>query len=72
MVLDVEHSFMKNKRTGQNTKISYEDGQDIMYMWVPAGPKEAEKDAASQLKGNRFAILTADDEQVFSRQVRSR
>ena len=72
VVLNGEHSYMKNKRTGQKTKISYEDGQYIMRMWVPAGPKEAEKDVASQLKGNRFAILAADDEQVFSRQVRSR
>ena len=64
---------MKNKRTGQKTKISYEDGQYIMYMWVLSGPKEAQKDAASQLKGNRFAILAADDEQVFfSRKVKSR
>ena len=47
-----------------------------MYMWVPAGPNEAEKEAAKQtadpLKGNRFAILAADEEPVFSRQVRNR
>ena len=72
MVFDGEHGYMKNKRAGQKTKISYEDGQYIMYMWVPSGPKEAQKDVANQLKGNRFAILATDDERVFSRQVRSR
>ncbi len=44
VVLDGQHRYMKNKHTGQKTKISDEDGQYIMYMWVPAGPKEAEKD----------------------------
>ncbi len=72
MVLSGERSYMKNKPTGQRTNISYEDGQYIMYMWVPAGPKEAEKEITSQLTGNRFAILAVDGEQGFSRLVRSR
>ena len=72
VVLDGDNSYMKNKRTGQKTKISYEEGQYIMYVWVPVGPKEAEEQMSTPLKGNRFAILAADDEQVFSRPVKSR
>jgi hypothetical protein len=47
-------------------------------MWVPSGPKEAEKETAKEtanrLKGNRFAILAADEEPSaagFAWQVRS-
>lgn len=70
VVLDGEHSFMKNKVTGQKT-IHYEGGQYILYMWVPCGPKGAEK-ATKLLGENRFAILAADDEQGFIRQVGSK
>ncbi len=70
-VLGGETSYVKNKCTGQRTKISHEDGQYIMCAWVPAGPKDAEKEATGSLKGDRFSILAADEEQVFSREVRS-
>ncbi len=47
-----------------------------MCMWMPAGPKDAEKESAKQtadpLNWNRYAILAAVDEPVFSRQVRNR
>ncbi len=72
MILDGEKSFMQKKRTGQKTKIHYQDGQYVMRMWVPAGPKEAEKEANNPLKGNRYAIFATDDEQVFDRHVKSR
>ena len=71
VVLDGEHSFMKNKVTGQKTKIHYEDGQYILHLWVPCGPKGAEK-STKPLEENRFAILAADEEQGFTRQVRSK
>ena len=71
VVLDGEHSFMKNKTSGQKTKIHYEDGQYILYMWVPCGPKEPEKVAKTSSE-NRFSILAAEDEQGFTRQVRSK
>ena len=45
-------------------------GQYIMYMWVPCGPNEVEK-STKPLGENRFAILAAEDEQGFTRQVRS-
>jgi hypothetical protein len=70
VVLDGKYSYMKNKASGQRTKIHYEDGQYIMYMWVPCGPNEVEK-STKPLGENRFAILAAEDEQGFTRQVRS-
>ena len=76
VVLDGPSSYKQNKRTGQKNKIRYENGQYVVYMWVPSGPKEAEKEAekeaANRLKGNRFAILAADEEPGFTRQVRGR
>ena len=71
VVLDGEHSFMKNKTSGQKTKIHHEDGQYILYMWVPCGPKEPEKVAKTSSE-NRFSILAAEDEEGFTRQVRSK
>ena len=68
MVLDGEHSYMKNKVTGQTTKIHYEDGQYVLYLWLPSGPKGEEK-TAQPLGENRFATLAADEEQGFT-QVR--
>ncbi len=61
-VLGGECSHIKNKRAGQKTKISYEDGQCIMHLRVPAGPKKAEKEVATQL----------NEKQGFSRQAKSR
>ena len=69
VVLDGEHSYVKNKVSGQKTKIHYEGGQCIVYMWVPRGQQAPEK-AAKPLTENSFSILAAEDEQVFRRQVR--
>ena len=69
VVLDGEHSYMKNKASGQKTKIHYEDGQYIMYMWVPCGRQEPVK-PEKYLSENRFSILAAEDETGFTRQVR--
>jgi len=71
VVLDGEHSYMKNKASGQKTKIHYEDGQYIMYMWVPCGRQEPVK-PDKRLSENRFSILAAEDEAGFTRQVRSK
>ncbi len=47
----------------------YEDGQHIMYMWVPVKESEVREKPRNILKGNRFAVLVAEGEQVFNRQV---
>ena len=68
VVMDGERSYMQNKKTGRKTRIHYENGQYVLYMWVPIKTNEAEETRGKVLAGNRFAILAADDEQDFIRQ----
>jgi hypothetical protein len=69
VVLDGEKSYMQHKESGKKTRIEYEDGQYVMYLWVPARREEVTKETEKVLKGNRFAILATESEQVFSRRV---
>ena len=43
VVLDGGRSYMQNKGSGQKTKIHYEDGQCVMYLWLPSKREEAQK-----------------------------
>ena len=69
VVLDGAKSYMQHKESGQKTRINYEEGQYVMYLWLPAKEEEVQKETEKVLKGNRFAILAAESEQVFSRRV---
>ncbi len=69
VALDGLKSYVQNWENGQKTKINYEKGQYVVYLWLPSNGEEAQKDAEKVLGGNRFAILAAQSEQVFSRQV---
>ena len=71
IVLDGEKSYMQNKETSKKTRINYEQGQYVMYVWVPSKEKEAEEQTEKVLKGNRFAILATESEvhQDFNRRV---
>ena len=69
VVLDGAKSYMQNKENGQKTRINYEEGQCVMYLWLPSNEEEAQEETEKVLKGNRFAILAAESEQVFSRRV---
>ena len=69
VVLDGGRSYMQNKETGQRTRIKYEDGQYVMYLWLPSSEREANVETEKVLKGNRFAILAAENEEVFTRRV---
>jgi hypothetical protein len=69
VVLDGKKSYMQHKKSGEKTRIEYEDGQYVMYLWVPARREEVTKETEKVLKGNRFAILAAGSEQVFSLRV---
>ena len=60
---------MQHKESGEKTRIEYEDGQYVMYLWVPARRKEVKEETEKVLKGNRFAIVATESEQVFSRRV---
>ena len=69
VALDGRRSYMQNKESGQNLEIHYEEGQYVMYLWLPSKGEEAQKETEKALKGNRFAILATEGEQVFSRRV---
>ena len=71
VVLDGEMSCMQTKETSKKTRINHENGQYVMYAWVPAKEKDAEEQTEKVLKGNRFSILAAESEvhQGFNRRV---
>jgi hypothetical protein len=62
---------MESRESGSRTRIHYEGGQYALYLWVPAGKKEAQKESARS--HNRFAILAGSDEEqqpsVFARRA---
>ena len=43
IVLDGEKSYMQNKETSTKTRINCEQGQYVMYVWIPSKEKEAEE-----------------------------
>ncbi len=65
VVLDGVKSYTQNKESGQKTRVSYEEGQCDMYLWLPAKEKEAQEESEKVLKGNCFASLAAEGEQVL-------
>ena len=69
VVLDGGRSYTQNKENGQKTRINYEEGQYVMYLWSPSKEEEVQEETEKVLKGNRFAILATEGEQVFSRRV---
>ena len=69
VVLDGKSSYMQHKESGKKTRIEYEDGQYVMYLWLPARQEKVQEETEKVLKGNRFAILATEGEQVFSRWV---
>ena len=68
-MLDGGKSYMQNKENGQRTRINYEEGQYVMYLWLPSKEEEAQEETEKVLTGNRFAILATESEQVFSRRA---
>ncbi len=52
VVLDSARSYMQNKESGRRTRIEYEDGQYVMYLWMPSRSEEAQEETAKVLKGN--------------------
>ncbi len=39
VALDGDKSYMQSKETSEKTRINYEQGQRIMYLWAPAKEK---------------------------------
>ncbi len=62
---------MQNNENHRKTRIKYEHGQCVMYVWAPVKEGEVAKATEKVLKGNRFAILAADSEihQGFTRRL---
>ena len=67
--LDGGWSSMQHKENGQRAMADYEEGQYVTHLRLPAKEEEAQGVAETALKGNRFAILAAESEQVFSRRA---
>ncbi len=44
VVLDGGKSYMQNKESGRNAKIHYEEGQYVLYLWLPTKGDEAQKE----------------------------
>ncbi len=60
VLLDGRSSYMQNKTTRQKTRIGYESGQYVMYLWVPSTREVVERESERILKGNRFALLAME------------
>ena len=72
VVLDGKSSYMQNKTTGKKTRIEYESGQYVMYLWVPSTKEVVERESERILKGNRFALLAMESAASgFTRPVRN-
>ncbi len=73
-MLDGSKSYVQNKATGQKTRIEYEGGQYVMYLWVPSDRRTEDEGECEMLKGNKFAILATEKEEIqkdFIRRVRA-
>ncbi len=72
VVLDGRRSYMQNKRTGQKTRIEYENGQYVMYLWIPSTKEAIERGSEKIFKGSRYAVLaTENEESGFARPARN-
>ena len=72
VVLDGGSSYMQNKKTGQKTRIEYESGQYVMYLWIHSTKEVVERESERILKGNRFALLAMESAASgFTRQVKN-
>ena len=68
-MLDGGRSYTQSKGTGERTRINYWEGQCVMCMWLPSKEEEVQEETGKVLKGNRFAILATESDQVFSRRA---
>ncbi len=66
VVLDGDRSYMQNKEASKQTRISYEQGQCVMYVRALVKEGEIAKETDEALKGNRFVILATEG---FARRV---
>ncbi len=69
VAMDGGRRHMQSEENSQRAKIHYEERQLVVYLWLPSKEEEAREEMEKALRGNRFAILAAESEQVFSRRA---
>ncbi len=57
---------MQNKKMGQKTRIEYENGQYVLYLWVPSAKETIQEES----EGNRLSGLAFESESGFNRVAR--
>ncbi len=57
MVLEGERSYTQNKKTGQKTRIMYEEVKYVMHARVPSKEEEIREEPEKIFNGTRFAVL---------------
>ena len=71
VMLDGKESYLESRKTGKRTRIHYENGQYVLYLWAPAvGGDVAKVENNVVATGNRYAILAADGPSGFARPAR--
>ncbi len=70
VMFDVGGSYVQEKENGRKTRINYEGGQYVTYLWLPSKEEEAQEEAERASKSDCFAMSAAESEQVCSRRVR--
>ena len=63
IVLDGDRSYMVNKKTHHKTRIKYEDGQYVLYIWAPGKSREIPAAEEKVKKGNRYSVLAMEEEE---------
>ncbi len=72
VVLGGDESYTQNKETGQKTRIEYEGGQRVMYLWGPSDRRIGDEEENKMLKDNEFALLATEKQEMtkdFTRRV---
>ncbi len=62
-------SERQNTKTGHKTRIKCVVGQHVVCMWAPSKEDDVREELENALKGNRFAVLAPESEEVYARQV---
>ncbi len=62
-------SYTQRKENGQRTRVSYEEGQRVTYLRLPAKEEEGQEETEKVFKCNRLASSAAESGQALSRRV---
>ncbi len=68
-VLGGERSYEQNKSAGRETRANYEEGQRVVYLWVPSKEEEVREESEKVPEGNRFAVLATESGEVSTQRA---